>query len=74
MQILSKCVRERDVLALEGQEYSQNGQESDPMAGHWVYIDIPSKTSRYSLFCEIADCPVSKTGPSAVISQRDRVH
>ena len=25
------------------------------MAGHWVYIDIPSKTSRYTLFCEIAD-------------------
>ena len=27
------------------------------MAGHWVYIDIPSKTSRYTLFCEIADRP-----------------
>ena len=25
------------------------------MAGHWVYIDIPSKTSRYTLFCEVAD-------------------
>ena len=27
------------------------------MAGHRVYIDIPSKTSRYILFCEIADRP-----------------
>ena len=27
------------------------------MAGHWVYIDIPSKTSRYTLFCEVADHP-----------------
>ena len=27
------------------------------MAGHWVYIDIPSKTSRYTVFCEIADRP-----------------
>ena len=25
------------------------------MAGHWVYIDIPSKISRYTLFCEVAD-------------------
>jgi hypothetical protein len=74
MQILSKCVRERDVLALECQECSPNGQERDPKAGHWVYIDIPSKTSRYSLFCEFTDRPVSKTGPSAVISQRVRVH
>ena len=27
------------------------------MAGHWVYIDTPSKTSRYTLFCEVADRP-----------------
>ena len=27
------------------------------MAGHWVYIDIPSKTSRNTLFCEDADRP-----------------
>ena len=27
------------------------------MAGHWVYIDIPSKTSRYTLFCEVVDRP-----------------
>ena len=27
------------------------------MAGHWVYIDIPSKTSSYTLFCEVADRP-----------------
>ena len=27
------------------------------MAGHWVYIDISSKTSRYTLFCEVADRP-----------------
>ena len=27
------------------------------MAGHWVYIDIPSKTSRYTLYCEVADRP-----------------
>ena len=27
------------------------------MARHWVYIDIPSKTSRYTLFCKIADRP-----------------
>jgi len=27
------------------------------MAGHWVYIDIPPKTSRYTLFCEVADRP-----------------
>jgi hypothetical protein len=74
MQILNNCVRERDVLALEGQECSPNGQEREPKAGHWVYIDIPSKTSRYSLFCEIADRPVSKTGPSAIINQRVREH
>ena len=30
------------------------------MAGHWVYIDIPSETSRYTLFCEIADRPQFK--------------
>ena len=27
------------------------------MAGHWVYIDIPPKTSRYTLFYEVADRP-----------------
>ena len=27
------------------------------MPGHWVYIDIPPKTSRYTLFCEVADRP-----------------
>ena len=27
------------------------------MAEHWVYIDTPSKTSRYTLFCEVADRP-----------------
>ena len=30
------------------------------MAGHWVYIDIPSKTSRYTLFCEVANRPLFK--------------
>ena len=30
------------------------------MAGHWVYIDIPSKTSRYTLFCEVVDRPLFK--------------
>ena len=30
------------------------------MAVHWVYIDIPSKTSRYTLFCEVADRPLFK--------------
>ena len=39
------------------QESDPNGQESLPMAGHWVYIAIPSKTSRYTLFCEITDRP-----------------
>ena len=34
-----------------------NVQENPPKAGQWVYIDIPPKTSRYTLFCEVADRP-----------------
>src|SRR6185312_6143315 len=57
MQSLSKCVCERDALALMCQECCPNDQETHPMAGHWVYIDTPSKTSRYTLFCEVVDRP-----------------
>ena len=42
------------------QESDPNGQESLPIAGHWVYIAIPSKTGRYTLFYEIADRPQFK--------------
>ena len=58
MKSLSKNVCEREEDQLKCVKYAvQNGQESPHMAGQMVYIDIPSKTSRYTLFCEIVDHP-----------------